>query len=347
LVSQMKAVVFEGAGRYAVTERPVPEIRKTNEMLVKVLAASICGTDVHILHDPPEYDAAPGIILGHEFVGEVVAVGSDCRVFKPGDRLICDNNISCGVCAGCQSGNENVCENVRAMGVDIDGVFAQYAVVPEKQCAKISRDVPIDRAIFAEPLNCVMGGIKKLKIMLGDSVLVLGGGPIGMYYAALCKKCGAGKVFVSEVSELRAGYAKKIGVTRVINPARENLKEVIMQETGRGVDIVIDAVGTLINDALDCVRPAGQVLLFGLNASRVQEICQSNITRNDVNIIGNFIGSNTLISVAKMLDSGLVDFSSIITHRLPLEEFGTGLEAMRDGTALEVVLYPWDDIEKS
>lgn len=342
---EMQAVVFTEPGKYEITTRPVPEIKNGNQMLVKILAASICGTDVHILADPPEYQATPNIILGHEFVGEVIEVGDGVRTFQPGDRLICDNNLPCGVCPACQEGHYNVCTGVEAMGVQIDGIFTQYAVVPESSAVKIAKDLELDRAIFAEPVNCVIGGVKQLKVMPGDSILILGGGPIGIYYESLLKQAGAGKVFVSEVSEFRSDYVLKFGADRVINPQKENLKAEIMKETdGCGVDIVVDAVGVLINDALDCVKMGGQILLFGLNENAKQTICQSDIARKNIKILGSFIGNYTLRSVAKALETGVADFRELITHRLPLGEFETGLEAMRNGTALEVVLYPFDDI---
>ena len=342
---EMKAVVYEGPGKYSITTRPVPEIKREDQMLVKVLAASICGTDVHILADPPEYEATPGIVLGHEFVGEVLEVGSGVKTFKAGDHLICDNNLQCGVCPDCQEGNYNVCSNVQAMGVQIDGVFSQYAVIPESSAVKIDKDVPLDRAIFAEPLNCVMGAVKKLKVMPGDNVVILGGGPIGMYFATLLKMSGAGKVLVSEVSEFRAEYALKSGADRIINPMKEDLAAEVKKEThGRGADIVVDAVGVLINDAVKCVKPAGQVLLFGLNQNARQEVCQSDWTRQGITIYGSFIGCYTLQTVGKVLESGAINFDHLITHRLPLEDFAEGLAAMRAGTAFEVILYPWEDI---
>lgn len=344
-MKEMQAVVYTEVGKYEITKRPVPQIKSGNQMLVKVLAASICGTDVHILATPPGYEGTPGIILGHEFVGEVVEVGSEVQGFKPGDRLICDNNLQCGACSACQAGNYNVCENVKAMGVQIDGVFCEYAVIPESSAVKVYKDLPIDKAIFAEPLNCVMGGVQSLKVIPGTTVLVLGGGPIGMYYASLLKANGAGKVIVSEVSEFRTEYLLKSGADRIINPVKQNLKEEIMKETnGHGVDIVVDAVGVLINDAIECVKPAGQVQLFGLNASAKQTICQTDITRKGITITGSFIGCYTLLATAKLLECGLVNFEHLITHRLPLKDFAIGLEAMRSGEALEVILYPFDDI---
>lgn len=344
-MKEMQAIVFKETGKWVKEKRPVPSIKSEDGILVKVLAASICGTDLHILSVPPGYEATPDIILGHEFVGEVIETGPKVKTFKPGDRLICDNNLQCGVCAPCREGNYNVCEHVEAMGVQIDGVFCEYVSIPESSAVKISKDVPLEKAIFAEPLNCVMGGVKKLKVIPGDTVLILGGGPIGMYFAGILKASGAGKVIVSEVSEFRAEYALKSGADRIINPTEENLYEEIMKETeGLGADIVIDAVGVLIEDAIKCVKPAGQVLLFGLNASSSQTICQTDITRKGITIMGSFIGCNTLRATAKLIESDLVNFDHLVTHRLPLDDFEIGLEAMRSGKAFEVILYPFDDI---
>ena len=342
---KQKAIIYTGPGKWELTEKPVPEVEKANEVLVKILAASICGTDVHILADPPEYPAKVGVTIGHEIVGEVADVGSCVTSLKKGDRVIMDNNIACGVCDCCRSGNSNVCCNMVSLGMELDGAFAQYCVAPEGNLIKINKDVPVDTAIFAEPLNCVMGGFQKIKIMPGDGVLILGGGPIGMYFTKLCKMCGAGKVYVSEVSEKRTELIKKSGADRIINPVKEKLSDVVREDYPDGVDIVIDCVGVLINDALECVRPAGDVLLFGLNENAKESICQSFITRHGITVKGTFIGNNVMNTVAKGLNSGMLDFRYMITHKLPLEEFGTGLEAMRKGEAVEVVLYPWGEIK--
>ena len=337
----MQAVVFSAPATYEVTERPIPEIGAEDEMLIKILAASICGTDVHILADPPGVAANTGIILGHECVGEVVKVGKRVRGFRPGDHLILDNNLTCGVCPACRSGHSNMCTNVRSMGVHIDGVFAEYAVAPESACVKIPANIPLRKAIFAEPLNCVMGAIKKLKIMPGDTAVVLGGGPIGLYFTGLLRACGAGRVIVSEVSSFRSDFAKINGADRVVNPVQEDLQAAVLAETeGVGADIVIDAVGSLITDALRTARPGGQILLFGMNAKASAEIHQNDITSRDLKLMGNFIGLHTLTNVANVLRTGVVDFENMITHELPLSRFGEGLEAMRKGQALEVVLYP-------
>jgi len=339
--NMMNAIVFRGNGEYEHTQRPVPKVRKTSDVKIKILAASICGTDVHILSNPPGIAANKDIILGHECVGEVVETGSGVRVLKAGDRVILDNNIPCGVCAPCQSGDRNLCIHMDSMGVYSDGVFAEYAVAPEAQMVKIAKKIPVDQAIFAEPLNCVMGAVKKLKVMPGDNVLILGGGPIGLYFTTLMKASGAGKILVAEVSGFRSEYAVKQGAGRVINPSTEDLAAEVFKETdGAGADIVIDAVGILLPAAIKAVKNGGSILLFGQNAAAKQEICQNDITGRGLTIFGNYIGHYTMQNVSNLLSCGIADFTSMITHRLSLKEFGIGLEAMRKGEALEVILEP-------
>lgn len=340
----MKAIVFKSRGKWTYEDRSEPQIKKNDDMLVKVLACSICGSDVHILADPPGIAANNDIILGHEFVGEVLEVGKGVRNFKKGDHLICDNNISCGVCNACQTGHSNMCENVQAMGSGTDGVFTGKVVIPEKNAAKIPKDLPIEKAIFAEPLNCVMGAMKKANIQNGDTVVVLGGGPIGMYFTTLCKARGAAKVIVSEVSEFRAKHCISAGADVIVNPKKEDLEKVVLKESdGLGADLVIDAVGVLLPDAIRIVKRAGDIIIFGMNSSVQENITESDIVLKGITIYGNFIGDHTLFQVARLLASDTLDFSHMITHKLPLSKFKEGLEAMRKGSAIEVILYPEDE----
>lgn len=340
---KMQAIYFRGEGEFEYREdAPVPKIQKGNEMFVRVDACSICGTDVNILAVPPRCAATKDIILGHEMTGTILEVGQDVHGYKPGDRIVIDNNITCGYCEECETGHYNTCTNMNSMGVQQDGIFAEYCVVPQSAATRIPADMPVDLAVFCEPVNCCMGGIQKLgNMMPGETVVVLGAGPIGLYYSKLCQLKGAGKVIVSEVSAFRAKYAKDMGADVVINPAKEDMIQRVKDETnGYGAEIVIDTVGSLLGDAIKAVRPSGTILLFGLNAAKTETICQADIVMKNISVLGSYIGHFTFEPTVKLLNSGKVDFRNMITQRLPLSDFGEGLEAMRAGTGLEVVLYP-------
>jgi threonine dehydrogenase-like Zn-dependent dehydrogenase len=340
-MKKMTAVTFKDIATYEIGQRAVPQVIKPDDVLVSVEACSICGTDVHLLGNPPGFIGTKGIVLGHECVGKVEEVGSGVGGLKPGDRVVLEPNISCGYCHYCRSGVPNMCENDVILGVTIDGVFADYFVAPERGLVKIPDDMPADLAVFAEPVNCVMGAVNKVRLLPGETVLVLGAGPIGLYFTMLFKSNGAGKVIVSEPSKFRAEYALKCGADVVVNPLEVNLKEAILAETGGlGADVTVDAVGVLSPDAIACTKRAGRIVLFGQNGAATQTICQNDITRNGLTVYGNYIGSFTLTATVKLLAAGLIDVEKIITHRLPLTDFATGLEAMRKGEALEVIMYP-------
>ncbi len=342
----MKAVVFKGVGEFEIAEKPIPEIKNADDVKLKIIAASICGSDVHMLANPPGMIATPGIILGHECISEVVDVGEGVRNVKIGDRVIMDNNLPCGVCKMCHLGHPNMCTNMNAMGSQCDGVFAEYAIAPERALFKISKDIPLKKAIIAEPLNCVMGAVKKVNLMPGDKCVVLGGGPIGLCFAAALKARGAGKVIVSEVSKMRSVIAGKIGADIVINPLEASLKDEVMRLTdGLGADLIVDSVGSLMAEAVELARPCANILLFGMNQNAVSSLHQIDITSKDLIIRGCYIGPFTLPITSNMLSDEVVDLSRLVTHEYLLEDFAQALDDMRTTRAVKTILYPHGYIE--
>ena len=340
-MAEMNAIIFKDIATYAYEKRPIPQIKTPQDVLVEMEACSICGTDVHVLGNPPGFIGTKGIVLGHECVGVVRQAGTAVSGFKPGDRVVLIPNLECGYCDYCRMGYPNLCQNDEVMGVTIDGIFAEYFVAPQNALTKVPQDMDKDLAVFCEPVNCVMGAMNKIRLLPGETALVLGAGPIGLYFTMLFKSNGAGKVIVSEPSAFRAEYAKKCGADIVVDPTKENLRKVVLSLTnGLGADITADAVGVLIKDAIACTRRAGRVVLFGQNGAVEETICQNDITRNGLQVIGNYIGQFTMSQTVKMLYSGLLNVKNIITHRLPLSRFNEGLEAMRKGEGLEVILYP-------
>ena len=342
--TMMDAVIFESIGHAKVVKHPVPQLTHPDDVIIRVERASICGSDLHLLADPPGYPATPGVIIGHECVGTVVEIGDAVTTVQPGGRVIFDPNIPCGKCHYCQIGMPNMCEKLLLLGFAANGVFAQYTKCAEKVIVPISKNVPLDQAALAEPMNCVMGGVKKIKLLAGESVLILGGGPIGLLYAMMLRVNGAGKVFVSEVSKIRTEYAKKIGVDKVFNPMTQNISEEVRASTnGLGVDVVVDAVGILFADAIDCARKGGRLLLFGQNFAKMQTIKQNEITRKCLTVMGSYIGDYTFPAVARLLECGSTDPSVIVSKHYKLTDFQDALAAMRSGTEMKVLLHPWAD----
>ncbi|MGM9563001.1 MAG: zinc-binding dehydrogenase [Faecousia sp.] len=340
-MNEMNAVIFQDIATWGFEKRPVPQIRVPSDVLVEVEAASICGTDVHVLGNPPGFIGTKGIILGHECVGIVREVGSSVGGLKPGDRVVLVPNLHCGYCDYCRMGEQNMCSNERVMGVTCDGVFAKYFVAPEDALTKIPEDMPKDLAVFCEPVKCVMGAMDMVRLLPGENVLILGGGPIGLYFTMLFRANGAGKIIVSEPSAYRAEYAKECGADVIVDPTKENLQEIVRECTqGLGADVTVDAVGVLIRDAIACTRRRGRVVLMGQNGAVQETICQNDIVSNGLTIYGNYIGNFMMGHTVKMLSAGIIPVEKLITHRLPLSKFEEGLDAMRKGLGLEVILYP-------
>jgi len=339
-MKKMLAAVFEGEGKLNLKEVPVPEIKKSDDVLLQVEAASICGTDVHILEVPPGHPANEAVILGHEYTGRILEVGDGVKEFKEGDRVVIDPNITCGNCTYCKMGMPNMCENMTTLGIFINGGFARYNVAPAKTLHCISPNLKAELAVFAEPLSCVVNATQKLKVQPGESVVVLGAGPIGLLFTQMFKASGAGKIIVSEVSEYRSKYAKEGGATRVINPLKEDLEKVIKEETIIGSDVVVDAVGTLFKKAMKIARRDGRILLFGQNYKARAEIAQNDITRSELTVLGSFIAKFTFPPTVKIIESKILNLEKLITHRLSLKDIHRGIETMENRRAIKVVITP-------
>ena len=337
---KMLAAVFEGEGRLILKEVPVPQVEKTDDVVLKVETASICGSDVSILSVPPKHPANVNTILGHEFVGRVIETGKDVNHVKRGDTVVAAPNLSCGLCRYCRKGMPDMCENSTTLGIFVDGGFAEYSKAPAKALYKISKKVSPEQAVFVEPLSCVVNAINKLGMKSEEVVVILGAGPMGLLFVQMVKVAGAGKIIVSEISEPRAKKAYDSGASLVVNPQKEDLSSIVRGETGIGADVVIDAVGTLLVDSLQIVRKSGRILLFGLNEGFSTPIRQFEITHNSITVMGSYIERFNYSSAIALVEDGVLNLGKLITHRLPLKKIHKGIDLMRKGEAVKIILFP-------
>lgn len=340
MIEQMEAAIFEAEGRLSLKTVDVPAVRASDDVLLAVRAAGICGTDVHILAVPPGHPATPGVIMGHEYTAEVLRVGPAVEHVVPGDRVVIDPSIWCGSCAYCQRGLTNLCDRMQGVGIFRDGGFAAFSVLPARAIYRISPEVPPEVAALAEPLADVLNGIQKLQATPGESALVLGAGPIGLLYLLLLRAAGAQPLIVSEVSVYRAAAARACGADVVISPREEDLASAVRRSSPWGADMVVDAVGTLLEDAVRCVRKGGRIVLFGMNEHARPVLRQYDITKYEYQILGSYVARGTYPQATALLEGGRIDFQRLITHRFPLREIHQGIELLRRGEALKIAVVP-------
>jgi len=336
----MRAVVFRGEGEWRVDAHPRPQLRNDDDVLLKVERASICGTDLHILSVPPGHPATPGTILGHEYVATVVETGPGVRHLRPGDRVVVDPNITCGICEYCRLGLSNMCENMTTLGIFRHGGLAEWNVAPAKALHRISPQVPPERATLAEPFSCVLHSFEKSAFVPGESVVILGAGPIGLMFLMLYKAAGAYPIGVVEPIAFRRRMAESLGADVALDPNVHDIPREIRARTHVGADIVVDAVGTLLPDALQVVRRGGRVVLFGMNLHAARELNQYEITRYEIAILGSYIQRTAFPKVVRMLEAGLLPLEQLVTHRVELAAIGEGFRLLRAGEAIKVVVMP-------
>jgi len=316
----MKAIQIERPGHTVLVDLTLLK-PKANEILIKVMATGICGTDIHILRG--DYIGNYPIIPGHEFSGIVEQIGKGVSRLHRGARVAVEPNISCDNCYNCLNNRQNFCENWQAVGVTRQGGMAQYIIVPEKVTFDIG-DLPFEYGTFVEPLSCVLHGIERININISDRVLILGAGPIGILFLQVIRLQGAGYISVLEKQSSRAELAKRFGADLVaidINDLKEN-----------DFDIIIDATGKIIlmEKTVDLVRHGGKVLLFGVpSAGEKMNIEGIKIFQKGLTLLSSFTSLRNSYQAISLLQSRQVDVSELISHKFPLSDFKRGVELIK------------------
>jgi threonine 3-dehydrogenase len=328
-------------------ETPVPSVGD-DDVLVRVEAASLCGTDLHIFHwdNWAAHRIHPPLTLGHEFAGTVVDIGRNVRHVAPGDYVSAESHVTCGMCFHCRTGHAHMCEETKILGVDRDGAFAEFVAVPESVIWLNDRTkLPPEIATLQEPFgNAVFA--TSLHDLAGKTVAILGCGPVGLFSVAIARASGAGRILASDRVAYRLGLARTMGATDLVNV--DDVADVpswfLEQNEGEHVDVVFEMSGapSAIGDAFRIARNGGHVVLFGIPARPVEvDVAESLIFKNlTVTAVNGRQIFGTWYRTRWLLEHGVVDLRPLITHRYPLTEFERALEELDAGEACKVVLFP-------
>lgn len=342
----MKAGVLTGPNALSVQTIADPKL-SPGDLLVRVKAATVCGTDIRIFRGRKTMGVRYPSVLGHEFAGEVAEAGPDSPFARGQPVCVCPA-FSCGHCQHCIRGYENVCQNLTAIGYEIDGAFAEYIRIPAAGVARgnvfaMPKGLSFEKAALAEPLACVINGQERVGVCQGDTVVVLGAGPIGILHVKLARDAGAQQVIVSEPNPLRRAAAERAGADRSVDPKAEDLPAIVRAATaGLGADVAICAIGVpqLANDALGLVRYRGRVSLFaGFSAGEMAQLDVNAIHYNELVVTGSFGLTRLQFDKAlKLIANGRFDVDSMLTHRFGLADISAALATAEQGEAIKVAI---------
>ncbi len=346
----MLAAVFEGVEKITFREAPLPEIG-AGDLLLRVKAATICGTDLKIFTGAKTRGVRIPGILGHEIAGEIAAVGAGIGDWREGMLVTVAPVIACGTCAYCHKGLENLCANRTALGYEYDGGFAEYVRLPAKavearNIVRLPEGTFCEAAALSEPLSCCINGQENMGgIQPGETVLIIGAGPIGMMHLQLAKAVEQVRVIVSEPVAQRRKMASENGADLVHDPNESDLFGCVMDATaGLGADKIILAVGVadLINDLLRLVRKNGAINLFaGFPADSLASLDINEIHYRQIHISGASASTTAQFKRALgLIASGDIDARALITGRYPLEQFHCAFEDARRGRGLKIAILP-------
>jgi L-iditol 2-dehydrogenase len=343
----MKAAVFMGPERMEVKEVPKPECRE-GEVLLAVKACAICGTDGRIYYHGQK-NVVPPHIIGHEIAGDIVEVGRNVKAHSVGDRVTVVTSIGCGRCNYCAKGLTNMCPDSKAIGYYYPGGFAEYMTVPaeavrQNAIIKLPEGMAYDEAAMVEPLSCCINGEEYLHIQGGDSVVVIGAGPIGCMHLMLAQAAGAGRTMVVDIDEKRLKMVERFEPDRVVDGRGGSSVEAVMEETnGLGAEVVIVACGShqAQMDSLRMAAKMGRVSFFaGLPKDKPTITFDSNLVHyREISVFGAFASHRRqFVRALELVSSGKIDAAKVITHRFPLERIVEGIITTKKGEGLKSVI---------
>jgi len=330
---------------FEFTDQPEPEAG-FGEVKIRVLRTGICGTDLHI----ESWDAwaagavdAP-LVPGHEFCGNVVAVGDEVTTVKEGDFVSAEMHVACGKCYQCRIGEAHICPNVKIIGIDEDGAFAEYVRIPESNIWKIDPSIPPDYASLLDPLGNAVYTVLSGEIA-ACSVAIVGCGPIGLFAIAVARAVGATQIFALEPNAHRAGLAKKMKADVVIDPTKQDAKQIIFDATnGVGADVVLEMSGKTpgIRTGFDVLRMGGRMSMLGTPSKPVELDLAKSIIFKGATVIGihGRLMYKTWFQMQNLLKAGKLDLSPVITDRIPMKDFAKGMDRLKTGESSKILLYP-------
>jgi threonine 3-dehydrogenase len=342
----MQAIVkSEAAPGAELREVPRPEIGP-DDVLVHVRAASICGTDLHIYEwdDWAQKRVKPPLVPGHEFCGHVAAVGKNVSSVKEGDFVSAEMHVACGKCLQCRIGEAHICQNVKILGVDAPGAFAEYVSIPESNIWKIDSSIPVDYASLLDPLGNAVHTILAGEIA-GRTVAVIGCGPIGLFSIAVARACGSAEVFAIEPNEHRRKLAKQMRADYVLDPTQDDVKQFVLDKTnGTGVDVIAEMSGNprAIQQGFQIVRMGGRVSLLGIPSKKMELDLATDVIFKGAVVqgINGRLMYKTWYQMQALLRTGKLNLDPVITDRMPLSDFSLGMQRLKSGESSKIIVYP-------